>query len=417
MLRDSNPVTKMLPSPEESIEKSNSKKSLNVDLSTPNFGMNVSDVNNLLRRRLSLSLHVSEEDQTGEKGEAIFPQVSTFSEAAPIILSHLVKDSSLESKRRSQMTLDSSSETSRKSSLKVDIEKFRASKGNDLTKMNSMQQKSDSDFLDSLMKTSNFMKEALEKDWSKTKNYVKWVDHYVNSSKYLEKASKSSEKWMVVLYTSSEGAFDELTNFRCMLVRLLLQHHCVVYEERDVQLTQFESEFQERLGGEKTNIPQVFMQGFNVGGYRVMYGIHKQDLANSIFKKFIIPSTEYGEWMFSRENKKSNLTLDVNLKAFPAVQALAGSWANSKLAPHHLEFVTMGKFVVKHARQSWFDLSSRMYGEPDLRRYALLRLTIINALIAMNKVYKQYMNKIDSEGPTKIRRKLSWLPHFSKLKE
>ena len=70
---------------------------------------------------------------------------------------------------------------------------------------------------------------------------------------------------MVVLYTSSEGAFDELTNFRCMLVRLLLQHHCVVYEERDVQLTQFESEFQERLGGEKTNIPQVFMQGFNVG--------------------------------------------------------------------------------------------------------------------------------------------------------
>ena len=187
MLRDSNPVTKMLPSPEESIEKSNSKKSLNVDLSTPNFGMNVSDVNNLLRRRLSLSLHVSEEDQTGEKGEAIFPQVSTFSEAAPIILSHLVKDSSLESKRRSQMTLDSSSETSRKSSLKVDIEKFRASKGNDLTKMNSMQQKSDSDFLDSLMKTSNFMKEALEKDWSKTKNYVKWVDHYVNSSKYLEK--------------------------------------------------------------------------------------------------------------------------------------------------------------------------------------------------------------------------------------
>ena len=98
----------------------------------------------------------------------------------------------------------------------------------------------------------------------------------------------------------------------------------------------------------------------------------------------------------------------VNLKAFPAVQALAGSWANSKLAPHHLEFVTMGKFVVKHARQSWFDLSSRMYGEPDLRRYALLRLTIINALIAMNKVYKQYMNKIDS-GDWKLVETLTFL--------
>ena len=85
----------------------------------------------------------------------------------------------------------------------------------------------------------------------------------------------------------------------------------------------------------------------------------------------------------------------VNLKAFPALQALAGSWSNHKLSAKHLEFVTEGKFVVKFAREQWYQMSSKPYAEPDLRRYSLLRLTIVQAMIAMNKVYKQYLDKIE----------------------
>ncbi|RUS87691.1 hypothetical protein EGW08_004532 [Elysia chlorotica] len=414
-LREKNPVTCSLPSPEESILISNGKKAWETDVSSTGFAvMNVADVNNLLRRRLSLCLHVTEEDQTGERGEALLPQMSTFSEATPYLLSHLVKETPNDMQRHSLSLIDSSTDGRRGSLVKLDIERFRSSKEFEYNQMHSMENVSDNDFLESLVKTSNFIREALEKDWPQTKNYVKWLENHVKSSKFMEKASKHQEKWMVVLYTSSEGTLDELTNFRCMLVRLLLQHHCIVYEERDVQLPQFQEEFQERLEGDKLNIPQVYMQGLNIGGYRVMYAIHKQKLAGVIFQKFIISPQEYGNWMFSKESNKANLTLDVNLKAFPALQALAGSWTNDKLLPHHLEFVTLGKLVVKHARETWYMMSTQPHTEPDLRRYALLRLTIIQALIAMNKVYKQYVNKIEQEAPNKMRRKLSWLPRLSK---
>ncbi|GFO45462.1 hypothetical protein PoB_007196700 [Plakobranchus ocellatus] len=129
-------------------------------------------------------------------------------------------------------------------------------------------------------------------------------------------AKKSSEKWMVILYTSSEDSFDQLTTFRCMLVRLLLQHHHIVFEERDISLPQFQAEFQDRLAGDKLNVPQVFMHGFNIGGYRTMYAIHKLDVAQNIFGKFILTPSGYAEWMFNKDSKMASLSLDGLLGQF-----------------------------------------------------------------------------------------------------
>lgn len=419
MLRRENASTRQLPTPEESIKKSNGRKYEMMSFQ-PKSEMNVSDLNNLIRRRLSFSVTVNDSNESGEIGEALFPQRSN-QEAAPLLMSQLATDSQ-KTGRHSLMVNGASSGARRRSSFKADIEKFRTSlqlsKALDLKTIQrkSLENKTDKEFLDGLLQTSHFMKEVLEKDWDKTKNYVKWIESQLKNSIQSENVGKSSEKWMVILYTSSDTAADQLMTFRCMLVRLLLQHHCVAYEERDVSLPQFQSEYKERLKGNRSNVPQVFMHGLCIGGYRVIYAIHKMGLAKTIFKKVTIPAEKYSDWMFKKESKKCQLTLDVNLKAFPTLQALASSLTNDKLSPQDLEHVTTGKLVVKHAREEWYRHSTQMYVEPDLRRYALYRLTILHALISMNKIYKRYANHIDSAADVtaKAHRRLSWLPRLSK---
>ena len=189
-LRRGNSATRHLPSPEECILRTNSKKEEVVEFSQPSFDMNVADVNNLLRRRLSLRVLVNEGgDDTGERGEALLPQMSTgtLSEATPILLSHLVKEGG-----------GSGHDVRRRSSVQADmVEKFRSSFSSkaaedlELFQQTSIEQKSDKEFLDYLMRTSHFMKEALEKDWTKTRNYVRWLDSHVKSPRFDEKVKLS----------------------------------------------------------------------------------------------------------------------------------------------------------------------------------------------------------------------------------
>ncbi|GFO45461.1 histone-lysine N-methyltransferase SETMAR [Plakobranchus ocellatus] len=155
------------------------------------------------------------------------------------------------------------------------------------------------------------------------------------------------------------------------------------------------------------NLTQQWLQRYS--WEILLHPAHSPDLAPSDFHLFGTLKPHLGGMAFETEDD-----LIINLKAFPALQALAGSWSNDKLAPAHLEFVTLGKFVVKHARVTWYQLSSQPYTEPDLRRYALLKLTILTALTAMNRIYKLYMDKISADVSSKSRRKLSWLPRFSR---
>ncbi|GFO45463.1 hypothetical protein PoB_007196800 [Plakobranchus ocellatus] len=205
-------ATSNMPSPKDFILRTNKKK-CNTDFTKSALDMSVADVNSLLRRRLSLRVPVSEEDTGGEVREAILPQMNTFAEATPILLTHLVKTSSGAGMiRKSASGVDTRRSVSvgdtRKSSFRSDpdfrgtsskVSFFSSKSAEDLSQHadNSVdfEQQTDNEFIDYLMTTSQFMKEALQKNWNKTKSYVRWVEHHVKTAKYEEQVrERTGEK-------------------------------------------------------------------------------------------------------------------------------------------------------------------------------------------------------------------------------
>lgn len=231
----------------------------------------------------------------------------------------------------------------------------------------------------------------LEDKIAESRQYVvNWV-RYFQSSGFPGKKRKTNECWMVTLYTGS-GDVDDLTAFFCSLVRALLQHHCVAYDEKDINETRqpYKIELTKKLKGRKLTVPFVFVYGAILGGAKVVYAAHVSNLMKSVFKGFTMPQDMYHLWLTERSqvihHEKKALPFVVPLQDFPTLRWMARG-TKVKLKNTELEMVERGKNMVKDAKSRWTLLTQRKFVAYDLLKYTLLRETVRLSFRILDDIY------------------------------
>uniref|UniRef100_A0A2C9L7U3 Uncharacterized protein n=1 Tax=Biomphalaria glabrata TaxID=6526 RepID=A0A2C9L7U3_BIOGL len=406
-LRKASHVTANLPEPEVAISNSNSRRLLAKGSKQVFVGeTDVHEINLMLQSRLNGGLSIDTLD-ADQKGEALLKCNRTGKDYTSLILSQLVNEAdtrrmSVQSDRRSSNFRSSFS----KVGLDLKLEKMAMKKGLKPEEL------SDSEFLNRLTDVSTIVKTELEKDWNFTQNYIKTLEKFVKLQTSQKKIfDMGTERWMVILYTTSEQ-LDGLTNFRCLLTRLILQQHHVAYEERDIALANmpYKEELKKRLDTNGITVPYVFAYGVTIGNCQVIYALHKLKMMDSLFKNFIMPPNKYNEWLNSRHlGKGSGLKIDVKVSSFPALNLLASLQSEIKLSSVDAEKTKVGKEIVRRARTRWIEISKIGFKQPDLLRFVLLKRTIILALTMMNDIYQTYLTKRNIGQHMAKKRRFSWM--------
>ncbi|BFZ15029.1 hypothetical protein BsWGS_18068 [Bradybaena similaris] len=397
-LRKTCKTTKNLPAPSIAIEINNAKyeRKLNFKnvFSTSEDG-NVSEINKMLRNRLTGTINLEPNDPN-EESEALLSYHAHRIDVQPLILSQLVQGSDT---RRMSVTAESDRNRRRSSFAlrSIDMSSIEQSIYDSVYSRlnNKMKDTNDADFINSLPKISKLLKNELESNLPHTQRYIKNLKTLFKNTKFADegKQKRSTERWMVILYTTSEERINTLTDFNCNLVRLILQHHCIAYEERDIALKKhpYRNQLKKAMGTDDIRVPFVCAKGISVGGVQVIFAMHKMKVLDNIFTDFIMPASVYVEWLYSRTKQKSHLSLNVKLSGYPALNQILTGNHPAYLLRSDRQIVKLGKVTIKKARESWNLISQEPYVQPSLWKFVLLKNTIIRAYSILNSVFLEYM--------------------------
>lgn len=174
-LRKTCKITKNLPAPLLAIEINNAKyeKKFNFkNVFATNEDSNVSEINKMLRNRLTGTINL-EPDDPNEESEALMSYHAHRIEVQPLILSHLVQGSDT---RRMSFTAESDRNRRRSSFAlrSIDTSSIEQSIYDSVYSRlnNKMKDTNDADFINSLPKISKLLKNELEANLPHTQRYI-----------------------------------------------------------------------------------------------------------------------------------------------------------------------------------------------------------------------------------------------------